>query len=129
MTSTTRPAAGEVVEYPDARRPDRSYTVEPRGVRLAVYEWGEETARPLFLVHGGFDFAGTCDVFAPKLADGGFRVVSWDQRGHGDSQHTALYSWEADLRDAATVMEAVTSSPAPVVGHSKGAGMMLQLAD
>jgi pimeloyl-ACP methyl ester carboxylesterase len=129
MTSTTPPAAGEVVEYPDARRPDRSYSVEPRGVRLAVYEWGEETARPLFLVHGGFDFAGTFDVFAPKLADGGFRVVSWDQRGHGDSQHTALYSWEADLRDATTVMESVTSAPAPVIGHSKGGAMMLQLAD
>src|SRR4051794_5022474 len=127
MTSTTSTGADETVAYPGARRPDRSYTVHGRGVRLAVYEWGEGAAGPLFLVHGGYDFAGTFDVFAPKLADGGFRVVSWDQRGHGDSQKTALYSWEADLRDAATVMEAVTSDPAPVIGHSKGGGMMLQL--
>ncbi len=61
-------------------------------MRLAVYEWGDAAAPPLFLVHGGFDFAGTFDVLAPKLAEGGFRVVSWDQRGHGDSQHAALYS-------------------------------------
>ena len=30
----------------------------------------------------------------------GWRVVSWDHRGHGDSEHAALYNWEADLRDA-----------------------------
>ena len=51
------------------------------------------TLRPLLLAHGGFDFVGTYDVFAPLLADGGWRVVAWDQRGHGDSEHAALYSW------------------------------------
>ena len=35
------------------------------------------------------------------LADAGWRVVSWDLRGHGDSDHAHLYSWDADLRDAA----------------------------
>ena len=65
------------------------------------------------LAHGGFDFAGTLDVFAPMLADGGWRVVSWDQRGHGDSDHAALYSWEADLRDAAAVL-GLRSATGPV---------------
>ena len=67
---------------------------------IAVHEWGDEAAPPLLLAHGGMDFARTYDVFAPLLADAGWRVVSWDQRGHGDSEHAALYSWEADLRDA-----------------------------
>ncbi len=91
-------------------------------MRLAVYEWGDAAAPPLFFVHGGLDFAATFDLLAPMLADDGWRVVSWDQRGHGDSQRTALYSWEADLRDAAAVIDSVTSSPAPLLGHSKGAG-------
>jgi pimeloyl-ACP methyl ester carboxylesterase len=117
------------VTYPGARPPDRSGSIDAGGVRLVVHEWGEATAPPLFLVHGGFDFARTFDVFAPLLAEAGWRVVSWDQRGHGDSAHTALYSWDADLRDALTVMSSITDRPAPVVGHSKGGALMIQLAD
>src|SRR5262249_44750066 len=52
-----------------------------------------------------------------------------DQRGHGESDHAPLYSWDADLRDAVAVMDSVTLEPAPVVGHSKGGGVLLQLAD
>jgi pimeloyl-ACP methyl ester carboxylesterase len=116
-------------EYPGARAPDREYAVRAGQISLAVHEWGDADAPPLFAVHGGFDFARTYDVFAPLLADGGWRVISWDQRGHGDSDHTELYSWDGDMRDAMAVMDSVTSEPAAVVGHSKGGSMMLQLAD
>jgi pimeloyl-ACP methyl ester carboxylesterase len=109
--------------------PTRTARVTSSGVSLAVHEWGDPDAPPLFLVHGGFDFARTFDVFAPLLAAAGWRVVAWDQRGHGDSEHAALYSWEADLRDALAVMDAVTERPAPVVAHSKGGALMIQLAD
>lgn len=115
--------------FPGAETPAREYHLEVAGVRLAVHEWGPEDAEPLFLVHGGFDFARTYDEFAPRLARSGRRVVAWDQRGHGDSEHAALYSWEADIRDAVGVMSAITDRPAPVVGHSKGGALMIQLAD
>jgi pimeloyl-ACP methyl ester carboxylesterase len=118
----------EVVTFPGARAPDRRRTVDSHGIRLAVYEWGDAGAPPLALAHGGFDFARTFDVFAPLLADAGWRVVSWDQRGHGDSEHAPLYSWEADLRDALAVVDSVTSEPLPVVGHSKGGAVMVQFA-
>jgi pimeloyl-ACP methyl ester carboxylesterase len=81
------------------------------------------------MAHGGFDFAGTFDVFAPLLARGGWRVVAWDHRGHGDSEHAHMYSWDADVRDAVAVMDSVTRGPLPVIGHSKGGALMLQLAD
>lgn len=116
-------------DFPGAVAPDREYHLDAGGVQIAVHEWGSETADPLFCVHGGFDFARTYDVFAPKLAAAGWRVVAWDQRGHGDSEHTALYSWDGDLRDAMAVMDAITQRPAPVVGHSKGGSLMIQLAD
>jgi pimeloyl-ACP methyl ester carboxylesterase len=122
-------ATEQTVTYPRARRPDRRRTVSSGGLALAVYEWGDESAPPLLLAHGGFDFAGTYDVFAPLLAAGGWRVVSWDQRGHGDSEHAPLYSWDADVRDACAVLDSVTQEPVPVIGHSKGGGLMLQLAD
>ena len=115
--------------YPGAVAPSRTSRVDAAGVGIATYEWGDAGAPPLFLAHGGFDFARTFDLLAPRLAAGGWRVVAWDQRGHGDSDRAALYSWEADLRDAVAVMTAFTDRPAPVVGHSKGGGLMMQLAD
>ena len=64
----------------------------------------------------------------PHAGEAGWRVVAWDQRGHGDSQHAALYSWEADLRDAVAVVDSVSRDPLPVVGHSKGGGITVQFA-
>jgi pimeloyl-ACP methyl ester carboxylesterase len=123
------PPVTDPVSFPGASGPDRHYRLDAGGLHLAVHEWGAASAPPLFLVHGGFDFARTYSVFAPLLAGAGWRVVAWDQRGHGDSDYAALYSWDGDLRDAMAVMDSVTDRPAPVVGHSKGGAMMIQLAD
>ncbi len=119
----------DVRTHPGARRPDRQRSVDAHGVGIAVYEWGAPDGPPILLTHGGFDFAGTYDLLAPLLADEGYRVVAWDQRGHGLSDHAALYSWEADLRDAAHVLDAIGPAPIPVVGHSKGGSLMMQLAN
>jgi pimeloyl-ACP methyl ester carboxylesterase len=119
----------EAAAFPGARAPDRTRTVDSSGLAIAVHEWGDEAAPPLMLAHGGMDFARTYDVFAPKLGEHGWRVVSWDHRGHGDSQHAPLYSWEADLRDAVHVFDSIGPGPLPVVAHSKGGSLMLQLAD
>lgn len=119
----------EAVTYPGARAPERTRTVVSHGVRIAVHEWGSPDAPPLALAHGGFDFARTFDVFAPLLAAGGWRVVAWDQRGHGDSEHAAMYSWEADVRDALAVIDSVGDRPLPVCGHSKGGAVMVQFAN
>ncbi len=116
------------VNFPGARAPDRTRDVDAHGVRIAVHEWGDASAPPLMLVHGGFDFARTYSVFAPLLADAGWRIVAWDQRGHGDSGHAALYSWETDTRDAVAVLDSIGLDPIPVIGHSKGGSLMLQLA-
>jgi pimeloyl-ACP methyl ester carboxylesterase len=115
--------------YPGVRPPDRRRDVDAHGVRVAVYEWGRESAPPLLLAHGGFDFARTFDAFAPLLADGGWRVVSFDQRGHGDSDHATLYNWDADARDALAVLDTTTREPVPFVGHSKGGAVLTHLAE
>jgi pimeloyl-ACP methyl ester carboxylesterase len=103
--------------------------VTDHGLRLAVSEWGAPDAPPVLLAHGGFDFAGTFDGFASLLADGGWRVVGWDQRGHGDSEHAVMYSWEADVRDGLAVLDSTTRRPVPFIGHSKGGSVLMQLAD
>jgi pimeloyl-ACP methyl ester carboxylesterase len=114
--------------YPGAVAPARQRWVTSHGVRLSVVEWGDAGAPPLLLAHGGSDFARTFDGFAPLLAAAGWRVVSWDHRGHGDSGHAALYSWEADLRDALGVLDSTSTAPLPLVGHSKGGGILLDVA-
>ena len=128
MTSTEVTAIRS--SLPEAKRPERSRRVDVGGIEVSVFEWGQENDQPIVLAHGGFDYAGTWDLFAPLLANEGFRVVAWDQRGHGDSDVAALYTWEADIRDAAHVIESLeTKDPVPVLGHSKGGGMMNQLAE
>ncbi len=111
------------------RRPDRRRVVDSAGVALSVAEWGNEHAPAMLLAHGGFDFAETLNRFAPMLADAGYRVVSWDQRGHGESAWAQLYSWEADIRDAASVLATLPDEPLPFIGHSKGGSMVMHLAN
>lgn len=125
----TPSSADASVVFPGARRPDRIRRVVSTGLRLAVYEWGDAAAPPVLLAHGGFDFAGTFDVFAPLLADAGWRVVSWDHRGHGDSEHAALYSWATDMRDAVAVLDTVSHAPIPFIGHSKGGAILTNLVE
>ena len=119
-----------MIDLPGVRVPDREYRIDAGGLGIALHEWGDADAPPLMLAHGGFDFARTFDTFAPLLADAGWRVVSWDHRGHGDSDHAHLYSWDADLRDAAAVFDHVAGRRAmPTIGHSKGGALLVQLVD
>jgi pimeloyl-ACP methyl ester carboxylesterase len=117
------------IDYPGAVRPDRRTDVDATGTTISKVEWGAEDAPPVLLAHGGFDFAETFNVFAPLLVEGGWRVVSWDHRGHGHSPWADLYSWDADVRDAASVIETLGSDPFPMVGHSKGGAISLQIAE
>lgn len=125
VTATDDPAP-----YPGASAPARQYRVDVGGLGLAVHEWGDADAPTLMLAHGGMDFARTYETFAPLLAEAGWRVVSWDQRGHGNSDRAHLYSWDADLRDASAVFEHVAGRRAvPAIGHSKGGALLINLAD
>jgi pimeloyl-ACP methyl ester carboxylesterase len=120
LTAALTPEEAGAARYPGARRPDRHRFVSSHGLRLAVCEWGDASAPAILLAHGGFDFAGTFDRFAPLLASAGHRVVAWDQRGHGDSDHAELYSWDADVRDMLAVLDSIGPEPLVLIGHSKG---------
>jgi len=113
------------------RGPDRVRVLDagPAQPELRVIEWGEPISPPLALVHGGGDFARSFDGFAPRLAARGWRVTSWDHRGHGRSGRTGLYGYGADLRDASTVLTSVADgAPVVLVGHSKGGVQAIEVA-
>lgn len=103
--------------------------MDSNGLAIAVHEWGPASGPAILLAHGGFDFAGTFDVFAPMLAEQGWRCVAWDQRGHGDSAQAHLYSWSADVRDAYAVLQSIGQERIVLLGHSKGGSLMFELAD
>ncbi len=107
--------------------PARSWMIT-NPLEVALVEWGPADGPPLVLVHGGGDFARSFDGFAPLLAAAGWRVVAWDQRGHGDSARAELYGWSAELRDLVGVLQALPSGPHPLIGHSKGGVLALDVA-
>ena len=96
----------DAVTFPGARAPGppvahRRQRDRARGLRVGR-RGGAAAAAPSTAASTS-PARSTC--FAPLLAAAGWRVVGWDQRGHGDSDHAELYSWDADLRDALAVID------------------------
>lgn len=103
----------------------RDLSVDAGGVRLAVRDYGGE-GRPLILVHGGpGPNLAIWDGFAPRLVDR-FRVIAFDQRGHGQSDGAGDYSYPALVGDLRAVVNGLGLDEPIVVGHSWG-GMIALL--
>ena len=105
----------------DSRTSTRS--VHAGGIETFYLEAGPVDAPTVVLVHG-FSLSMQSWVLQRRaLIHSGFRVVSYDQRGHGRSGQPALENCTvAQLgRDLAAVMDATcTSGPVVLVGHSMG---------
>jgi predicted alpha/beta hydrolase len=96
---------------------------------LRVYE-PEGAARASVVIGGAFGVRQSFyEGFAAWLAQQGFRVTTFDYRGHGDSLYGPLREVKADLFDWAQDYEAVISAaraalpaqPLVLLGHSLGA--------
>src|SRR5580692_2693484 len=53
-------------------------------LRLHYVDWGNPSAPPLLLVHGGRDHCRNWDWVAAELSDR-YHIIAPDLRGHGDS--------------------------------------------
>lgn len=81
---------------------------------------GDEAATVL-LVHCWTGTRGNWGPVARRLVAEGFRVVAFDQRGHGESDRgTAPYSPETLGGDVAAIVEALDLRDVTVAGHSMG---------
>jgi 3-oxoadipate enol-lactonase len=107
----------------------RTRTVPLAGVSLEVSEAGDDTGRPVLLVHGFTADAGeVADVLDP-LAAQGWHAVAPDLRGHGRSDHPtdpAAYSFEILAADVLALADALGWDRFALVGHSMG-GAVAQL--
>lgn len=105
-----------------------SSRVRAGDVTLAVHHWGG--AGPTVLLAHPTGFHGR--VWAPVaegLVAAGRRVVSFDFRGHGDSDAPDIdYSWDgfaADVTAVAATFDVLGAADAVVCGHSKGGAALL----
>lgn len=94
--------------------------VEVEGVEVAWLAWGDPTAPPMVLVHGGAAHARWWTAIAPFLAHH-HRVVAIDLSGHGRSGRRGTYRAELWAEEVLAVARAGASEAPPVVvGHSMG---------
>jgi pimeloyl-ACP methyl ester carboxylesterase len=95
--------------------------VQANGLTLRYQEWGAPEAPPIIMLHG-FGVSGHMfDEFAQRLQDR-YRLISLDQRGHGDSEWSPEgdYSREAFVADLEAVRAALGFEQFILVGHSMG---------
>ena len=92
------------------------------GLRLHYLEWGDRRGRPVVLLHGGAAHAHWWDFFAASMADG-YRVLAFDLRGHGDSEHADPPGYRLDdyTNDLFAAVESLALEPFDLIGHSLGA--------
>lgn len=79
----------------------------------------------VLLLHGGGRTRRDWDVLAGLLVSNGFRPVSMDLRGHGESGE-APWSWREALADVEAVVREYELRQPMIVGHSLG-GMVAAL--
>ena len=74
------------------------------GVTLGADVGGPASGQPVVLMHGGGQTRGAWKKAATTLADAGYRVVSLDLRGHGESDWApdGDYGLDASPRAART---------------------------
>jgi pimeloyl-ACP methyl ester carboxylesterase len=96
------------------------------GVRLFYEDTG--SGDPMVLVHGSWADHALWGPIVPMLAQR-FRVVSYDRRGHSESERPETQgSPDEDADDLAALIEELDLAPAHVVANSQGAVISLRLA-
>jgi len=98
-------------------------------LRLHYVDWGNESAPPLLLVHGGRDHCRNWDWVAERLRDR-YHIIAPDLRGHGDSAWAVGggYDMPAYIYDIAQIVHQKAMAPVTIIAHSLGAGIVLNYA-
>jgi pimeloyl-ACP methyl ester carboxylesterase len=101
------------------------------GIARVVHDWGG-AGSPILLAHATGFHGRIWAPVAERLAAAGHRVLSFDFRGHGDSDappvETESYSWTGFADDVLAVTDHLDLAGTPglvACGHSKGAASLL----
>ena len=88
---------------------------------LSAEGWGNPTHPPLILLHGGGQTRHSWGDTAQKLADQGWYAITYDARGHGESDWSATGNYLVDglVADLKAIIRQLGTKPA-LVGASMG---------
>lgn len=98
-----------------------SHSFFSQRLRLHYVDWGNPSAPPLLMVHGGRDHCRNWDWLAERLRDR-WHIIAPDLRGHGDSQWSAEGSYRMDcyVYDLAQLIHQQQLAPVTIIAHSLG---------
>ncbi len=90
---------------------------------INLYYEDHGSGTPVVLIHG-FPLSGhSWEKQMPVLLDAGYRVITYDRRGFGDSsQPTVGYDYDTFAADLHTLMETLDLRETALVGFSMGTG-------
>jgi pimeloyl-ACP methyl ester carboxylesterase len=97
------------------------------GSNIKYWLYGEEDRPVVVLTHGAtLDHMSFMDQ-VPALVENGYRVLTWDMRGHGDSSPMGRKATlQIHVEDLIAIMENAGIEKVTLVGHSLG-GFVSQL--
>jgi non-heme chloroperoxidase len=96
---------------------------QENGAGIEIYYEDHGAGQPVVLIHG-YPLSGRAwDKQVPVLLDAGYRVITYDRRGFGQSsQPTAGYDYDTFAADLSALLEYLDLRQAVLVGHSMGTG-------
>ena len=105
---------------------NQGHTFERGGCPIHWWSAGASDAPTIVLTHGVTIDHGTFATQVPLVAAGGYRVVTWDLRGHGRSRPNAgRFSIPNAADDLVALLDDVGAEQVVLVGQSFG-GMIVQ---
>jgi non-heme chloroperoxidase len=90
---------------------------------IEIYYTDHGAGQPVVLIHG-YPLSGRAwDKQVPALLQAGYRVITYDRRGFGQSSKPATgYDYDTFAADLHTLLEHLDLRDAVLVGHSMGTG-------
>jgi pimeloyl-ACP methyl ester carboxylesterase len=106
-----------------------SHSFISQRLRLHYVDWGNPSAPPLVLVHGGRDHCRSWDWVADRLRHD-WHVVAPDLRGHGDSAWSpdGDYTLPSYIYDLAQFIHQLSVPRVTLIAHSLGGVVSLRYA-
>ena len=106
-----------------------SHTYFSQRLRLHYVDWGNESAPPMLLIHGGRDHCRNWDWVAEAFRDD-YHIIAPDLRGHGDSQWMlgGSYNQVDYVYDITQLLFQTRMTPVTIIGHSLGGSISLTYA-